>query len=327
MKKLIALILCLAMVTVLFVGCTNGTESNNDPSTDSKNTNANTDTEDEKLVIGVAYQDFTNEFTTELQIGVQNAAKELGIELIEVDGKGLAENQLSQVENFITQGVDGIILNPYDADGCAPAVTAAKNAGIPIVVVNAKTSNVDEADAFVGSDDVIGGEMEMQYVADQLGGKGTIVIMSGLYGNSAQIDRQQGIDNILANYPDITVYAEQTGNWVRDEGMTLMENWLQSGEKIDAVVAHNDQMALGALQAIEEAKPENDIIIIGIDAIADAVNSVANDGMTATILQDGQGQGASALETVVKVIKGENFEKTVNIPFILITKDNVADYQ
>ena len=84
--------------------------------------------------------------------------------------------------------------------------------------------------------------------------------MSGLYGNSAQIDRQQGIENILANYPDITVYAEQTGNWVRDEGMTLMENWLQSGEKIDAVVAHNDQMALGALQAIEEANPENDII-------------------------------------------------------------------
>ena len=254
-------------------------------------------------------------------------AKELGVDLIEVDGKALAENQLSQVENFITQGVDGIILNPYDADGCAPAVTAAKNAGIPIVVVNAKTSNVEEADAFVGSDDVIGGEMEMQYVADQLGGKGTIVIMSGLYGNSAQIDRQQGIENILANYPDITVYAEQTGNWVRDEGMTLMENWLQSGEKIDAVVAHNDQMALGALQAIEEANPENDIIIIGIDAIADAVNSVANGGMTATILQDGQGQGASALETVVKVIKGESFEKAVNIPFILITKDNVADYQ
>lgn len=276
MKKLIALILCLAMVTVLFVGCANDTESNSDPAPSSENTN----TENEKLVIGVAYQDFTNEFTTELQIGVQNAAKELGVDLIEVDGKALAENQLSQVENFITQGVDGIILNPYDADGCAPAVTAAKNAGIPIVVVNAKTSNVEEADAFVGSDDVIGGEMEMQYVADQLGGKGTIVIMSGLYGNSAQIDRQQGIENILANYPDITVYAEQTGNWVRDEGMTLMENWLQSGEKIDAVVAHNDQMALGALQAIEEANPENDIIIIGIDAIADAVNSVANGGMT-----------------------------------------------
>lgn len=185
MKKLIALILCLAMVTVLFVGCANDTESNSDPAPSSENTNTNTNTENEKLVIGVAYQDFTNEFTTELQIGVQNAAKELGIELIEVDGKGLAENQLSQVENFITQGVDGIILNPYDADGCAPAVTAAKNAGIPIVVVNAKTSNVEEADAFVGSDDVIGGEMEMQYVADQLGGKGTIVIMSGLYGNSA----------------------------------------------------------------------------------------------------------------------------------------------
>ena len=108
MKKLIALILCLAMVTVLFVGCANDTESNSDPAPSSENTN----TENEKLVIGVAYQDFTNEFTTELQIGVQNAAKELGVDLIEVDGKALAENQLSQVENFITQGVDGIILNP-----------------------------------------------------------------------------------------------------------------------------------------------------------------------------------------------------------------------
>lgn len=326
MKKITALLLCLVLLAAMLAGCAQETPAPTTPDATTPDA-SNNGTETKTLVIGVAYQDFTNEFTTELQLGVQKAAKELNVELVEVDGKGLAENQLSQIENFITQGVDGIILNPYDADGCAPAVTAAKEAGIPIVVVNAKTSNVDEADAFIGSDDVIGGEMEMQYVAEQLGGKGTIVIMSGMYGNSAQIDRQQGIENVLAKYPDIKVFAEQTGNWVRDEGMTLMENWLQTGEQIDAVVAHNDQMALGALQAIEEAKPENPIITIGIDAIADAVNSVANGGMTATILQDGQGQGASALETLLKVINGESFEKTVNIPFILITKDNVAEYQ
>ena len=332
MKKVLSILLSILLLATLVVGCQSGGESSAGPQssegTSSAGSEGSSSAEGEKLLIGVAYQDFQNEFTTYIQEGVQEMAAQLGnVELVEVDGQGKAENQISQVENFIAQGVDGIILNPYDADGCAPAVTAAADAGIPIVVVNAKTSNVEEATAYVGSNDVEAGEMEMKFIAEQLGGKGTIVIMSGLYGNSAQIQRQEGIDKVLAEYPDITVYAEQSGNWVRDEGMTLMENWLQGGEKIDAVVAHNDQMALGALGAIEAANLDYDILTIGIDAIPDAVNSVANGGMTATILQDGPGQGSMALETLVKAIHGEEVEKETMIPFQLCTIDNVADFQ
>lgn len=331
MKKVLSILLSILLLATLVVGCQSGGESST-PESGGNSSSAGSDSsggaDGESLVIGVAYQDFQNEFTTYIQEGVQEMAAQLGnVELVEVDGQGKAENQISQVENFIAQGVDGIILNPYDADGCAPAVTAAVDAGIPIVVVNAKTSNVEEATAYVGSNDVEAGEMEMQFIAEQLGGEGTIVIMSGLYGNSAQIQRQEGIDNVLAEYPNITVYAEQSANWVRDEGMTLMENWLQSGEQIDAVVAHNDQMALGALGAIEAADLDYEILTIGIDAIPDAVNSVAEGGMTATILQDGPGQGSMALETLVKAINGEEFEKETMIPFQLCTIDNVADFQ
>ena len=118
MKKITALLLCLVLLAAMLAGCTQETPDPAASDATAPDASGN-GTETKTLVIGVAYQDFTNEFTTELQLGVQKAAKELNVELVEVDGKGLAENQLSQIENFITQGVDGIILNPYDADGCA----------------------------------------------------------------------------------------------------------------------------------------------------------------------------------------------------------------
>ena len=131
----------------------------------------------------------------------------------------------------------------------------------------------------------------------------------------------------MANYPDIKIVAEQTANWDRAEAMTLMENWLQMGDQIDGVVAQNDEMAIGALKAIQAAGMEDSIKVVGIDAIADALALVESEEMIGTVYQDAVGQGAGAVEAAVKAVKGEAVEKETLIPYVLITKENVAEWK
>lgn len=289
---------------------------------------ANGDQDSEgKLVIGVTYQNLQNEFILNIQDGIRAKASELGIKLIEQDGQGSAEKQISQVENFIIQGVDAIILNPFDKDGCAPAVNKIVDAGIPVIVVNAMVSNIEKADAYVGSEDIIAGEMEAQYVVDLLEGKGNVVIIHGPNGHSAEIQRTIGNKNILSKYPDIKILAEQTANWSRIEALTLVENWLTSGMALNAVLAQNDEMALGAYKAIEAAGKQNEILVIGIDAIPDALRSVENGELVATVFQDAKGQGSGAVEMAQKRIMGQDIPKLINIPFILVTKENLSNFK
>jgi inositol transport system substrate-binding protein len=282
---------------------------------------------DKKIKIGVTYQNLQNEFIINIQDKLKAKAKEMGVELIEADGQGKAENQIAQVENFITQKVDAIILNPFDKDGDAPAVDKAVAAKIPIIVVNAQVSNLDKATAFVGSDDVEAGKIEMQYMADQLGGKGNIVIIHGANGHSAEVGRTKGNKEILAKYPDIKVLAEQTGNWDRAQSLTLMENWLQKYPNLNGVVGQNDEEGLGAYKAIEAAGKQKDIKVVGIDAIPDALKAVDEGKFAATVFQDAGGQGAGAVEIAVKAVKGEKFEKNTYIPFQLVTKENLAKFK
>ncbi|HEV2319106.1 MAG TPA: substrate-binding domain-containing protein [Verrucomicrobiae bacterium] len=237
---------------------------------------ASTPSGQKQISIGITYQNLQNEFIINIQDAVRAEAKKLNVNLIEADGQGNAENQISQVQDFIAKGVDAIILNPYDREGSAHAVDLAVDAHKPIVVVNAIVSNLEKANAYVGSEDAEAGRIETQRIAEVLHGKGNVVIIHGPNGHSAEVQRTEGIRQILAKYPDIKVVAEQTANWDRAQALNLMENWLASGKKIDAVIAQNDEMALGALKAIEAAGKEGQIAVIGIDAIPDALKAVAD---------------------------------------------------
>ena len=282
---------------------------------------------DDRITIGVSYQRLQSEFVINIQDALREKAKELNVRLIESDGQGKAENQISQVENFIVQKVDAIILNPVDRNSCAPAVDKAVAAGISIVVVNAQVSNLNKANAYIGSDDSEAGRIEMQYIVDKLGGKGNIVILNGTHGHSAEISRTKGNKEIIARYPDMNIIAEQSANWDRAQAMTIMENWLQSGKKIDAVVAQNDEMALGAYKAIEAVNKQEEIHIIGIDAIPDALRAVEEGKLVATVFQDARGQGAGAVEIALKVIRGETIKHINYIPFQLVTRENLARFR
>jgi inositol transport system substrate-binding protein len=279
-----------------------------------------------RITIGISYQNLQDEFIINIQNAVRAEAKKLDVNLIEADGQGQAENQISQVQNFIAQGVNAIILNPYDKEGCVPAVDLAVKAHIPIVVVNAIVSNLNEANAYVGSDDTEAGRIEAQRMADVLHGKGNIVIIHGPNGHSAEVQRTQGIQQILAKYPGIKVVAQQTANWDRTQALNLMENWLASGKKIDGVIAQNDEMALGALKAIEAAGKQKQIAVIGIDAIPDALKAVAAGKMIGTVFQDARGQGKQAVDLAVDLADGKPVKHNNYIPFQLVTKENVTNF-
>ncbi|MHB1453445.1 MAG: substrate-binding domain-containing protein [Saccharofermentanales bacterium] len=321
MKKirLLTIMMVLAMLLSVAAGCS----SSATPTAGGSDAASAAD----KIKVGITYQNLQNEFILSIQDAARAKAAELGIELIEVDGQGNAETQISQVENFISQGVDAIILNPFDNDGCVPAVEKAVAANIPIIVVNGTVANVDKASAYVGSDSVESGRIEMQYAADMMNGKGNIVVIHGPNGHSAEIDRTAGINEILAKYPEIKIVAEQTANWDRAQGMTLMENWLQSGLEIDCVVAQNDEMGLGAYVAIEAAGKQADIKVIGIDAIPDALAAVEAGKFIGTVFQDAAGQGAKSVEVAVLAGQGETIDKSYMIPYLLVTKDNLADFK
>jgi len=276
-----------------------------------------------KYTIGVTYQNLQNEFVINIQDAMRKRAKELNIKLIEVDGQGKAENQISQVENFLALDVDAIILNPFDQYGSAPVVSIAKREGKPIVVVNAVVVNLDKADAYVGSNDQEAGRIAATYILQVLKGRGNIALIRGPNGHSAEIQRTEGIMEILKDHPDIKIIFDQSGNWDRTQGLELMENWLSTGKSLQAVIAQNDEMALGAQKAIEAAGKQNDIVVIGIDAIPDALRAVKEGKLCATVFQDARGQGILALELAVKLCEGKLVEHTHYIPFQLITKENL----
>jgi len=280
-----------------------------------------------RITIGITYQNLQNEFIIDIQDAVRAEAKKLDVDLVEADGQGHAENQISQVQDFIARGVDVIILSPYDKQGSAHAVDLAIQAHKPIVVVNSQVSNVDKANAFVGSEDTEAGRIAAQRIMDVLQGKGDIAVIHGPNGHSAEAARSEGIGQVLAKYPNARIVVEQTANWDRAQALNLMENWLASGRKIDAVIAQNDEMALGAEKAIEAAGKQKEIAVIGIDGIPDARKGIADGKLVGTVFQDAKGQGTLAVDLAVQLAQGHAVKHDNFIPFQLVTKDNLANFE
>ncbi len=281
--------------------------------------------EREDTVIGVSLLSVSNEFIVNIKDALEAKAEALNVRVLVSDAQRSAERQIQQVETFIAQGVDAIILNPCEVAASSPAVDRALRAGIPIVNVNSETQS--EPTAFVGSRDETSAEIAIHYLAQRLGGQGKIVMMHGYPGQAAEVRRTQGALQTLAQHPGLKLIAEQTANWSREEGMALMENWLQAyAGDIQGVFAQNDEMGLGALQALQAAGVKNEIVLVSVDAIADALHAVRSGHLDATVFQNARAQGAAAVETALKIIEGQPYERETFIPFELVTKANVEQY-
>jgi inositol transport system substrate-binding protein len=277
------------------------------------------------VTIGVSLLNLSNEFIVMLRQAMEAEAKAQGVRLIVNDAQRSAERQVQQVESFIAQRVDAIILNPCEVDASAPAVDKARAAGIPIVNVNSETRS--EPTAFVGSRDEESARLAMEYLARRINGQGNVVMMHGFLGQAAQIKRDRGAREVLARQPGLKLLADQTAEWDRAKAMSLMENWIQAhGDQIGAVFAQNDEMAMGALLALEQAKRKDRVIVAGVDAIADALQAVQAGRLDATVFQDARGQGGGAVAVALRIIRRQPYEKQVFIPFQLVTKENVSEF-
>lgn len=284
------------------------------------------------LKIGVTMSAFDDTFLTYLREDMDKQAKSYpkgdGVQLQFEDARADVVKQLSQVENFISQKVDAIIVNPVDTASTANIIKAATAAKIPLVFVNRRPDSPTLAPgvAAVVSDDVEPGKLQMQYIAEKLGGKGNIVILLGDLANNSTTNRTKGVKEVLTKYPGIKIEQEQTGIWLRDKGMTLVNDWLTQGRDFDAVLANNDEMAIGASMALKSAGKKG-VLIAGVDGTPDGLNAITKGDMTVSAFQDAKGQADKSVETARKMAKNEPIEQNVVIPFQLITPDNVKDFK
>jgi len=280
----------------------------------------------ETYTLGLLGHTVESEFGRVFADALIAACEEMGFKYQHLDAAFDVNTQISQAETLITNQVDGIIIVPVDASGSVPALDKISDAGIPCVVANMLIDS-DKYLAYVGSDDTSVGEDITNWIIDKLEGKGNVVVMQGQLGCSAEMQRTEGIQNVLNENPDINVLEMQTANWSRAEAMALMENWLTThGDKIDAVIAENDEMAIGAMQAVEAQNLDKKIWIIGVDGLVDAINAIKDGTMDCTFLQNASGQARGAVETMAKILNGEQYEKEVWIPFQEINADNVDEF-
>jgi len=261
--------------------------------------------------IGLSVSTLNNPFFVTLRDGAQQAAARLGLELLVTDAQDSVSTQINDIEDLIQRGVKVLIVNPTDSAAVVPAVMAANAAGIPVIAVDRGVDGGFIA-YFIASDNVAGGASAGQFICEQIGGSGPVVELEGIAGTSAARERGLGFNTYMReNCPGVTIVARQTANFNRAEGLSVMENILTAQPQIAAVFAHNDEMALGALQAIEASG--RDIVVVGFDATDDAVAAVKAGRMAATVAQLPAMLGAQAVEAAAEILKSGAPAETVNV--------------
>jgi len=281
-----------------------------------------------KIKIGASFP-ILDQFLQKVANGMKTAADAQGAELVVVSADEKSDVQLSQIENFISQKVDAILVLPQSTDDVAAINEKATAAKIPLVYVNRRPA--DQAGfPYVGSDSLVSGVLEMTELAKLAGGKGNVAILSGDLSQEAAQLRTQGCKDVIAKNPEMKLVKEATGKWQRDLGQSVTENWLSSGEEINVICANNDEMALGAINAIKAAGKTlgaDGILVGGVDATGDALAAMKAGDLAVTVFQDAGGQGGGAVDAAIKLIKGETVEETIDVPYVLVTPDKVSEFE
>lgn len=264
--------------------------------------------------IGLVVSTQNNPFFVTLKEGAVKKANELGYELIVLDSQNDPSNELGNVEDLLVKGVDVLLINPTDSDAVVSSVRAANRSKIPVVTLD-RAANGGKVVSHVASDNVLGGEVAGNYIVEKLGGKGKVVELEGIPGTTAARDRGEGFNKAIVGKLDVV--AKQAADFDRTKGLTVMENILQAQPEINAVFAHNDEMALGALKAIESSGRKN-VIVVGFDATDDAVAAVKDGKLSATVAQKPAEIGAIGVEVADKIIKKQPVQENVPVALELI---------
>lgn len=315
MKKLASTWTLLLAVFLMLSACSTGNEGGTSGSTGNGGGDGSSGG---KVKIGLSISTQNNPFFVTLKEGADQAAKAAGADLIVVDAQDDTSKQIAGIEDLIQQKVDVILINPTDSDAIVTAVESANAANIPVITVD-RAANGGTVVSHIASDNIAGGKMAGEYILEAIGGKGNIVELQGTAGTSAARDRGEGFHNAVDSQNEVKVIASQPADFDRAKGLSVMENILQSNSDVQAVFAHNDEMALGALQAIDAAG-KTGIIVVGFDATDDAVTAVNDGAMAATVAQKPELIGQQAIETAMKVAAGESVEDSIPVELELVTK-------
>ena len=285
-----------------------------------------------KVKIGVTLAMFDDVFITNVRDAMTKWAKaHPDVELTIVDAAGDTAKQVGQVENFLAQGMDAVVILPVDTTATGPMTKTIVKAGKPLVYVNRKPEKLPKGVGYVGSKSIDAGVMNMEELGKAMGGKGNLAILIGELSDEPAHGRTDGIKQVVKEqFPNIKVTREQTGHWKREPGKTIMEDWLASGQQIDGVAANNDEMALGALQAIKAAGKIGKIPVGGTDGTHDALESMGKGELNNTVFQDPVAQGEEAVNAAYLLVKKEPNPKMVDdnvwIPYQKITKENYKSF-
>lgn len=298
LKKLATLMMSFVLCSSLLVGCAQST---------------NSDTQK----IGLIVSTLNNPFFVDLKTGIENEAKKLGYDVVVLDSQNDPAKEVSNMEDISVKDVDIVLLNPVDSDSAIASVMIANNLDLPVITVD-RAANGGEVISHVASDNEEGGKMAAQYLIEQLGDNANIIELEGTAGSSATRDRGAGFDNEIAT-SNINIITKQSADFDRTKGLSVMENIIQSKGEIDAVFAQNDEMALGALKALQDANMD-DVLVVGFDATDDAVASVNKGDMAATIAQQPILIGETAVNLAHKFLSGETVDAFAPVELKLITK-------
>ena len=330
MKKLTALMMVMVLGVTMLAGCGGGSGSGETVETADDNAAAAETAEEYEIVYMVKNR--TAPFWISTIEGAQAAGEDLGVKITvktPVDtAEGSGNEQQSQLcEETIVQGADALIIAPVDSEAIIPAVEKVNDAGIPVINLNTKISDESQYVTFCGLENVTQGYDTAKVVLEEMGGEGTVFIIEGSTGAQTSIDRVQGFENALEEYPDIEVVAQQSANYSRADAMNVVQNLLQSYPDVDAILCCNDEMAMGSAEAVDAAGKIGEILISGQDANDDAVEAVREGRLFATSWGDPYQQGYSSVEAAVKVPNGEEVEDFYEVPTKVVTLENIDTFQ
>ncbi|CRM66743.1 D-ribose-binding periplasmic protein precursor [Pseudomonas sp. 37 R 15] len=280
--------------------------------------------------IGVSIARVDDNFMTYVRTGLEAAATQQDVQIQFEDAQGDVVRQLNQVEGLLNQNVDAVIVLPVDTAATANITRAAVASKTPLVYVNRHPDErtLPEGVVTVASNDIEAGQLQMRYLAQKLGGKGNVAIIMGDLAQNATRDRTEGARQVLKDFPGIRVVEQQSAEWQRSKAMDLTSNWLLAGTQFDAIVANNDEMAIGAAMALQQAgKAKGEVAIVGIDGLPDGLAAIRRGVLSASVFQDPKAQATQAVQAAVRMIKGEPIESQVWVPFELIKPEQVAVFE
>lgn len=278
-----------------------------------------------KVRIGASFP-LLDQFLQNVANSIKARAEAAGAEVSVMAAEEKIEVQLNQIENFIASGVDALIVLPQDTATTAQITQKAKAANIPLVYVNRRPADLPKGVPYVGSDSLVAGQLEMEQLAKLSNYQGNVAILQGDPTQEAAQLRTKGCEEIAAKY-NMKVVFNQTGLWARDKGLALAENLIQSGQQVDVICANNDEMALGAINAFENAGMLDKVVVGGVDATGDALAAMAAGKLEVTVFQDAKGQGQAGVDTAIKMINGDEVPDVINVPYQLVTPENMSQFK